>query len=261
VCLQETKLASVNQFLLSSIFISEFNNWASLPADGTRGGILIAWKGSIVQALSSRVDRFSVSVHFMEAEGHNWWFTGMYGPQDDSDKILFVQELRGVRALCLGPWLAGGDFNLIYRAEDKNNSNLNRAMMGRFWRFIDDCKLKEIPLIGRKFTWSNERDNPTLVRLDRAFCCSEWEDLFPEAGLQNAASGISDHCPLTLSLNFCPPQKRRFHFESFWPQLPRFYEAVKQNWEASINSSCVAECFCFKLQRLSRGCKSGVNVK
>lgn len=136
---------------------------------------------------------------------------------------------------------AGGDFNLIYRAEDKNNSNLNRAMMGRLWRFIDDCEQKEIPLIGCKFTWSNEWDNLTIMRLDRAFCCSEWEDLFPEAGLQNAASGISDHCPLTLSLNFCPPQKRRFHFESFWPQLP--------------------ECFCFKLQRLSRGCKSGVNVK
>jgi hypothetical protein len=50
--------------------------------------------------------------------------------------------------------------------------------------------------------------------------------------------------PLTLGLNFCPPQKRRFHFESFWTQLPGFYEAVKQNWEALVFSSCAAERFC-----------------
>lgn len=84
-------------------------------------------------------------------------------PQDDCDKILFLQELRDVRALCHGPWLVAGDFNLIYQAEDKNNANLNRAMMGRFRRLLDDCEIKEIPLLGRKFTWSNERDNPTLV--------------------------------------------------------------------------------------------------
>ena len=41
-----------------------------------------------------------------------------------------------------------GDFNLIYRDEDKNNANYNRAMMGGFRRFINDLALKEIPLHG-----------------------------------------------------------------------------------------------------------------
>uniref|UniRef100_A0A0A9FUY6 Endonuclease/exonuclease/phosphatase domain-containing protein n=1 Tax=Arundo donax TaxID=35708 RepID=A0A0A9FUY6_ARUDO len=59
-------------------------------------------------------------------------------------------------ALCDGPWILGGDFNLIYQAADKNNDNLNRAMMGRFRRFLDDMDIKEIPLLGRKYTWSNE---------------------------------------------------------------------------------------------------------
>jgi hypothetical protein len=39
-----------------------------------------------------------------------------------------------------------GDFNLIYKEEDKNNSNLNRAMMGRFRRWINDLGVSEIPL-------------------------------------------------------------------------------------------------------------------
>jgi hypothetical protein len=62
--------------------------------------------------------------------------------------------------------MVAGDFNLIYKAEDKNNTNYNGAMMGRFRRLIDDLALKEMPLHGRKFTWSNQQDNPTLVRLD-----------------------------------------------------------------------------------------------
>ena len=49
-----------------------------------------------------------------------------------------------------------GDFNLILCDEDKNNSNLNRRMMGRFRRLVNDLALKEVYLNGRRFTWSNE---------------------------------------------------------------------------------------------------------
>jgi hypothetical protein len=66
------------------------------------------------QVISSRVDVFSVSVQFAEQESRNWWFTGVYGLQADGEKIAFLQELRDVRALCSGPWLVAGDFNLIY---------------------------------------------------------------------------------------------------------------------------------------------------
>ena len=101
------------------------------------------------------------------SSNENWWTTCVYGPQGDSDKVLFLQELRTVRSGRSGPWLLCGDFNLIYRAEDKNNNLLNRRMMGRFRRFIDDTEIQEIHLNGRRFTWSSERDSPTLQRLDR----------------------------------------------------------------------------------------------
>lgn len=58
---------------------------------------------------------------------------------------------------------------MIYSSEDKNNDNLNRAMMGHFKRFVNDLDLKELPLLGRRYTWSNEKEAPTLVKLDRAF--------------------------------------------------------------------------------------------
>lgn len=141
----------------------------SLPMMGTRGGILIAWKSTACMAITTRVDMFSTSVLFRNGDGLQWWFTGIYGPQLDHQKLLFLDELQALQTMCIGPWTIAGDFNLLYRAADKSNPNVDRAMMGCFRRLIDDLELKEIQLLGRRFTWSNEHSAPTLVRLDRVF--------------------------------------------------------------------------------------------
>lgn len=211
--------------------------------------MIIAWKSNICQAkaIATRIDNFSASVLFAEQEGRNWRFTGVYGPQADEDKVTFLQGLKDIRMLCNGPWLIVGDLNMIYQASDKNNNNLDRAMMGRFRRFINEIYLKEIPLLGRKYTWSNERRSRTLVRLDRAFCCLEWENIFPDS-----ASIVSDHFPLILGLKVQTKGERRFHFESFWTKVPGFLEAVQQNWEAPVQSTCAVEHLFLKLQRVSK---------
>lgn len=72
--------------------------------------------------------------------------------------------------------------------------------MGRFRRFANEIELKEIPLLGRRYTWSNERESPTLVKLDRVLCTADWEDIFPDCMLQSHATEMSDHCPLILGL-------------------------------------------------------------
>jgi hypothetical protein len=83
----------------------------------------------------------------------------VYGPQEDELKIQFLQEFKDIRALCIGPWLLPRDFNMIYQAADKNNPNLNRALIRSS---LDVTSLKEIQLHSRKYTWSNERASPTL---------------------------------------------------------------------------------------------------
>jgi hypothetical protein len=76
---------------------------------------------------------------------------------------------------------------MICSEADKNNQNLDRAMMGRFRRWINDMNLKELPLHGRQYTRSNGYNNPTLVRL-RVFCSVEWEEAFPDCLLQSSAT-------------------------------------------------------------------------
>jgi hypothetical protein len=74
--------------------------------------------------------------------------------------------------------------------------------MGRFRRWINDMAVTELPLHGRKFTWTSSFSSasPTLVKLDRVFCSLDWEEIFPDCLLQSSASDDSDHCPLILGL-------------------------------------------------------------
>jgi endonuclease/exonuclease/phosphatase family metal-dependent hydrolase len=166
------------------------------------------------------------------------WFTRVYGPQLEVLKIQFLEELCLARQACTCPWIVSGDFNLIYQVADKNNSNLDRALIGWFHRFINDVELQEIPLLGRKFTWSNEREAPTLVWLDRVFATDGWDLLFPDCILQSSASTISDDCPLLLGLHEFTQGMHRFHFESYWPHLNGFLDIVALSWEQPVGASC-----------------------
>lgn len=161
---------------------------------------MVAWRDRVNCSAISRVDDHSVSIQFRPVDDVEWWLTCVYGPQLNQDKLAFLQELRDIRACCFGPWLVLGDFSLIYKEEDKNNPNLDRQMMHGFRRWIEDLALKELPLVGRKYTWSNGQQNPTLVKLDRVFSSLDWDDQFPWALLQSLASFESDHCPLLLGL-------------------------------------------------------------
>uniref|UniRef100_A0A453SL53 Endonuclease/exonuclease/phosphatase domain-containing protein n=2 Tax=Aegilops tauschii subsp. strangulata TaxID=200361 RepID=A0A453SL53_AEGTS len=163
---------------------SEFDEYTYLPANGTRGGILLAWKSRVVSITDPMFTTNTLTARVATAIGTPWWMSVVCGPQEDADKIAFLHELRDICADCPGPWMLCGDFNLILRDEDKNNDNLNRRMMRRFRRLVNDLALKEVYLNGRRFTWSNEQTPPTLVHLDRVLCTVDWEDTHGDCHLR-----------------------------------------------------------------------------
>jgi hypothetical protein len=92
------------------------------------------------------------------------------------EKEGFPQELRALCSGLIGLWLLCGDFNLIYKALDKNNKCLNRHLMGGFRWFLQDLELLELHVNGRLYTWSNEQTHPTLEWIDQTFACLQWCD-------------------------------------------------------------------------------------
>jgi hypothetical protein len=133
--------------------------------------------------------------------------------------------------------------------------------MGRFRRMIDDLVLKEAPLQGRNFTWSNQQASPTLVKLDRVLVTVEWEELYSNVLLQSAASHDYDHCPLLLRLKDNRAGKRRFHFEAFWPKLDGFQDAVKEAWQSVQMGPCPLLSLHLKFMATAKGLEAWSDKK
>lgn len=217
VCIQETKLHVISPFDMNAMLGTRFSSFEYLPSNGASGGILVACRRPEVTCTLLRRDNFSVSVMVaVERQSPEWCLTCVYGPQADDDKVEFLNDLRSIQTVLACPWMIAGDFNLILDASDKNNLNLNRRNMGRFRRFVDEMELKEVHMLGRRYTWSNGWARLTLEKLDRVLVTVEWETLHPFCLLQALSSDMSDHAPLHLATNGAHRPKRRFHFENFW---------------------------------------------
>ena len=83
------------------------------------------WPGRVTCGLFQifRGGGFSLTAKVtLKSSDVSWWLTSVYGPQSDLDKVSFLDELRMIRSSCSDSWMVCGDFNLIYKAEDKNNS-------------------------------------------------------------------------------------------------------------------------------------------
>jgi hypothetical protein len=62
VCLQETKLAVVTPQLAADILGQRFNEHRFLPADGTKGGILVGWHTDYIEASNILLKWFSITM-------------------------------------------------------------------------------------------------------------------------------------------------------------------------------------------------------
>jgi hypothetical protein len=77
----------------------------------------------------------------MRADNVTWTVMGVYGPQENDEKEFFLDELKNLKARGKDEWLVMGDFNLIYKAEDKSNTRLNRRLMTLFKETLDFSQL------------------------------------------------------------------------------------------------------------------------
>jgi exonuclease III len=95
-----------------------------------------------------------------------------------------------------------GDFNPIRSLEERRYVKGSHAVndFASFNKFIDDCVLIDLPLNGRKFTWF-KGDGRSMSRLDRFLLSEEWCLLWPNCFHVAHLRGLSDHCPILLSVD------------------------------------------------------------
>jgi hypothetical protein len=66
---------------------SEFDDYVYLPAVGTRGGILLAWRSKEVSVSDPlfTANALRAKVSLPSTTTTPWWITVVYGPQEDAD--------------------------------------------------------------------------------------------------------------------------------------------------------------------------------
>jgi endonuclease/exonuclease/phosphatase family metal-dependent hydrolase len=95
-------------------------------------------------------------------------------------------------------WLFVGDFNFYRSLEYRNRDGGNMQDIMVFNSIISNLGLQEIPLKGRKFTWSNMQQQPLLKQLDWCFTSSNWISDYPSTLMYSMARVTSDHTPCVI---------------------------------------------------------------
>lgn len=259
VCFQESKLAVVDHSVVAHTLGREFDAFFYPPAIGTRGGIIVAWRSDRMHISDPILGEFCITVKARSlADNKTWMTTAVYGPQLIPDKERFLLELSQLGPLIHLPWIVCGDFNLVTEATDNNRGRANRRLMNKFKHTISSLALKDMPLQGRRYTWTNEQEDPTLVKLDRLFFSPEWEDLYPISDLLALSSSVSDHCPLLLTCSSSAPRSNRFRFEHFWTRIPGFKEEVAKawHWQGEVNAADPLLVLDLKLRNTAKALRS-----
>lgn len=236
ICLQETKMMHVDGPTIRNCLGEDFEeNFSYLPSQRASEGILIAARESQFKISNPTNTTNTLSVTVTDhTRNVDWLLTGVYGPQGDLEKKMFLRELRRLRQHAPEKWVIMGDFNMIYKEQDKSNDRLDRRLMLRFRRTLNHLEVKEIDMVGRRFTWTNNQQSPTLTRIDRVFYTQPWEDIYLNPFIQPLSSSTSDHCALMIMPMWAPPIKSRFKFETFWVNMEGFHECVEDAWNQPV---------------------------
>jgi hypothetical protein len=174
---------------------------------------------------------FAISAHFTSKQStQKWTLVNVYGPCNGDLRDVFVQWLYNLNIPIDEDWLILGDFNFIRSPANRNKPGGDVDDMLIFNDVIRTQNLTELPIKGRKYTWSNMQEDPLLEQLDWFFTFVHWTTSYPATIVTPQRKPTSDHTPCLVSIQTDIPGSRIFRFESFWAAHPGFKQIVTQSW-------------------------------
>ena len=88
--------------------------------------------------------------------------------------------------------------SMILHPYDRKACKKYSCYMKAFRDCLTTCELLELPLCGKKFTWSRGR---SASRIDRAFMSTAWFQTFPSASLFGFPKYTSDPRPIMVKMD------------------------------------------------------------
>ncbi|MBA0819414.1 hypothetical protein Gohar_019413, partial [Gossypium harknessii] len=150
----------------------------------------------------------------------------------------------------------------IGELKESERSNCVGLLTGSkaFNSFIDECKVVDLPLLGKKFTWFGPKNK--MSRLDRFLVEEYWLVRFNDLIQQGYGRSISDHIPILLHNSLVDWGPHPFKFLNTWLDKEECTNLIKDVW-GGFNGENMK--LAVKLRRLNMAIKqwngkSGGNV-
>lgn len=155
--------------------------------------------------------------------GASWILSNIYAPFTPAGKREFLAWFKNIQMPDNIDWLVVGDFNLYRNPDDRNEPGADYVEMLLFNEAISQLGLVELPLKGRRFTWTNKQESPLLERLDWFFTSSSWTLTYPNSSISTLTMETSDHTPCLISISTIIPKGHIFRFENYWMHHEDFF--------------------------------------
>jgi len=235
LCLQETKLSVCDDFLCNSLWGVSNHAFSYQPSVGASGGLLIAWDTKEVEVWTSGSQEHALFIHgrFISTNEEFYLFN-IYAPCEPRAKQALWGSLSARLQLLSGANVClRGDFNAVRNVEERWSKRGNSAAydVNYFSHFIDDNGLIDLPLCGRRYTWY-KGDGSARSRLDRFLLSEEWCLQWPNCRQVALLRGLSDHCPLLLSVDEENWGPRPVRMLKCWQELTGYKQFVKEKWQS-----------------------------
>ncbi|XP_071921862.1 uncharacterized protein [Coffea arabica] len=158
-----------------------------------------------------------------------------------------------------GPWLVGGDFNVVIDAGEKKGGlpfRLSEAL--DFLDCMSSAELFDAGFSGSSYTWCNNRLGRARIwkRLDRLLLNASCYDAGLAVSVSHLARDPSDHSLILFSITSRVEGKpRSFRFINAWMSHSGFRDVVQASWQQGCYGSPF-QIVCSKLSRLKTDIKS-----
>lgn len=222
VCLQETHLTNESKSLIwNKKFQVQFH---SVHTSYSRGVCILVKKGMVFSCKDVRIDLLGCYVFlFCTIEGKSFVIANVYIPPPFKMGILY-HLLEYVEDKGDIPLIAVGDFNMVLNGKMDRfppRAREDRATEGRFTQLLEEigwCDLWRIRNQEERQYSCFSESHRTLSRIDMAVGN---RGVLPLLGkIEYRPRGLSDHSPLTRTINICNRRNERvWALNSIWLEI------------------------------------------
>ncbi|XP_071712516.1 uncharacterized protein [Rutidosis leptorrhynchoides] len=157
----------------------------------------------------------------------------VYGPHKEEEKNGMWECLDNLMTYPNVDWVLGGDFNEVRYQSERLNTEFNERWAKYFNTFIENNRLVDIPLLGKRFTRISD-NGKKFSKIDRFLVTDQFLELWGDVSALALDRHTSDHCPIILrdkNMDFGP---KPFKLFDIWLESVEVENIITDAWRKEV---------------------------